>query len=131
MTSRPRGVEGEPSGWAAIRAGFAALRRSDWMLLTLLGSTMFFDGYDRGVILVALKQIRATFGLSQSTASWYLAVLYLGALPAVPLALRADRVGRKRLLILCVLGYTIATGLTALAPTARSSPPANSRRGSS
>ncbi len=108
----------EPKGWAAIRQGFAALGRADWMLLGLLGSTLFFDGYDRGVILVALKQIRGTFGLSQSSASWYLAVLYLGALPAVPLALRSDRIGRRRMLILCVLGYTVATGLTSLAPTA-------------
>ncbi len=111
-------IDDEAGGWAAIRTGFAALRPSDWTLLLLLGSTMFFDGYDRGVILVALKQIRETFGLSQSAASWYLAVLYLGALPAVPLALRADRLGRKRLLIFSVMGYTIATGLSALAPTA-------------
>jgi MFS family permease len=106
------------SGWAAVREGFGALRHSDWMLLLLLGSTMFFDGYDRGVILVALKQIRGSFDLSQTQASWYLAVLYLGALPAVPLTLRADRVGRKRLLVLSVLGYTIATGVTAIAPNA-------------
>lgn len=105
-------------GWAAIRDGFGALRRSDWLLLMLLGTTLFFDGYDRGVILVALKQIRHTFGLSQTSASWYLAALYLGALPAVPLALRADRMGRKRLLIIAVLGYTVATGLTAFAPSA-------------
>ena len=105
-------------GWAAVREGFGALRRSDWILLILLGTTMFFDGYDRGVILVALKQIRSTFHLSQSSASWYLAVLYLGALPAVPIALRADRLGRKRLLVISVLGYTVATGLTAVAPSA-------------
>ena len=119
------------SGWAAVREGFGALRHSDWMLLLLLGSTMFFDGYDRGVILVALKQIRHTFGLSQTQASWYLVVLYLGALPAVPLTLRADRVGRKRLLVLSVLGYTIATGVTALRRTPRCSVPASSSRGCS
>ncbi|MBS1847417.1 MAG: MFS transporter, partial [Actinobacteria bacterium] len=94
------------------------MRRSDWILLWLLGSTLFFDGYDRGVILVALKQIRATFGLSQSEASGYLSVLYLGALLAVPLALRADRVGRRRLLIISALGYTVATAATAFAPNA-------------
>lgn len=105
-------------GWAAVREGFGALRRSDWILLMLLGTTMFFDGYDRGVILVALKQIRSTFHLSQASASWYLAILYLGALPAVPIALRADRMGRKRLLVISVLGYTVATGLTAVAPSA-------------
>ncbi len=108
----------EAGGWAAIRAGFAALGRREWLLLWLLGSTLFFDGYDRGIILVALPQIRDTFGLSQSAASWYLSALYLGALLAVPVALRADRVGRKKLLIISVFGYTAASALTAVAPTA-------------
>lgn len=45
-------------------------------------------------------------------------MLYLGALLAVPLALRADRVGRKRLLIISIIGYTVATAATAFAPTA-------------
>ncbi len=110
-------MAGDPArGWAAIRGGFAALRRRDRLLLALLGSTLFFDGYDRGIIFVALTQIRGTFDLDQSTASWYLAVLYLGALPAVPLALRADRIGRKRLLIWCIVGYTVASATTAFAP---------------
>lgn len=109
---------GQPGGLAAIREGFRALDREHWVMLFLLGTTMFFDGYDRGVVLVALKQIRGTFGLTQSAASWWLALLYLGALPAVPLTRQADRLGRKRLLIGAVIGYTVATGLTALAPDA-------------
>lgn len=103
------------NGTAALRAGFAELDHSHRFLLALLGTTMFFDGYDRGVVLVALKQIRETFDLSQTSASWYLALLYLGALPAVPLTRRADTVGRKRILVWSVLGYTVATGLTAVA----------------
>ena len=103
-------LAGQPGGLAAIREGFKALDREHWVMLFLLGTTMFFDGYDRGVVLVALKQIRATFGLTQSAASWWLALLYLGALPAVPLTRQADRLGRKRLLIGAVIGYTIANG---------------------
>lgn len=105
-------------GVGALKDGFGELDRSHWFLLALLGTTMFFDGYDRGVVLVALKQIRETFDLSQTTASWYLGLLYLGALPAVPLTRRADRIGRKRLLVLSVLGYTVATGLTAVSVNA-------------
>jgi MFS transporter, putative metabolite:H+ symporter len=86
-------------------------------LLGLLGAATFFDGYDRSILEVALPQIRASFGVSQSAASWWIAALYLGAIPALLLARRADRNGRRQLLLVSIAGYTIATGLTALAPT--------------
>ena len=103
------------SGW---RDGFSLLTREHWFLLLVLGSTNFFDGYDRGIIAVALKQIRGSFHLSQTTASLYLGALYLGALPAVALTRSADRVGRRQLLIGALIGYTVATGLSAAAPNA-------------
>jgi putative MFS transporter len=113
-------VDGATAGsrFGEIRAGFKLLDRSHWFLLGVLGTTNFFDGYDRGIISVALKQIRGSFHLTQSEASLYLALLFLGALPAVPLTRYADRVGRRRLLIIAVIGYTIATGLSAAAPNA-------------
>ena len=98
---------------AAYR-GFAGPER---FLLAVLGATTFFDGYDRGILDLALPQIRDTYGLSQSSASLWLAALYVGALPALFLGRRADQIGRRRLLLVSVAGYTIATGLTALAPT--------------
>lgn len=101
-----------------LRATFALLDRSHWFLLGVLGTTNFFDGYDRGIIAVALKQIRGSFGLTQSQASLYLGLLYLGALPAIPLTRSADRLGRRRLLIVALIGYTAATGLSAVAPNA-------------
>jgi MFS family permease len=44
-------------------------------------------------------------------------LLYVGALPALVLGRRADRYGRRRLLLISVAGYTVATGLTAVAPS--------------
>jgi MFS family permease len=46
-----------------------------------------------------------------------LTFLFVGALPALALTRYADRIGRRRLLVFSVTGYTIATGLTAAAPT--------------
>lgn len=77
----------------------------------------FFEGYDFFIVTVSLPQIRHTFHLTQSQASLWLSVLYLGALPAILLSRRADLYGRRRLLILSILGYTVATGSTAVAPT--------------
>ena len=85
-------------------------------LLSLLGAASFFEGYDFNIITVALKPLRMTFGLDQATASLWIAVVYLGALPAVPASRWADRHGRRDLLRWSILGYTVATGATALAP---------------
>ena len=86
-------------------------------ILGLLAAASFFQGYDLNVIMVALPQVRHSFGLSQAQASDWLALLFLGALPALFLARRADRSGRRRLLLVSIAGYTVATAATAAAPT--------------
>lgn len=101
----------------SLRQTWSQLSRPHWVLLILLGATSFFEGYDRGIVTIALPQIRNTFGLTQSQASLWLAVLFLGAIPALVLTRWADRVGRRRVLLIAVAGYTIASALTALAPS--------------
>ena len=101
----------------AYRRARALLDRSHWFLLWVLGATAYFDGFDRGIVELALPQIRDTFDLSQADASLWLVSLYVGAVPALAITRRADRVGRRVLLLWCVVGYTVATGLTAAAPT--------------
>lgn len=86
-------------------------------VLRLLAAASFFQGYDLNVITVALPQLRHAFGLSQAQAADWIAVLFLGALPAVYFARRADKFGRRRLLLVSIAGYTVATAATALAPT--------------
>jgi putative MFS transporter len=88
-----------------------------WFLLRVLGVASFFEGYDVYIVAVALPQIRHTFHLSQPQAALWLSVLYVGALPAILFTRRADRFGRRRLLLISILGYTLATGATALTPT--------------
>ncbi len=95
----------------------APLQPQHKRLLKLLGVASFFEGYDLNVLLVSLPQIRHTFHLTKSAASAWVIVLFLGALPAIGLARRADRVGRRRLLVVTILGYLVATGATAAAPT--------------
>jgi MFS family permease len=92
------------------------LQRIHYQLLLLLGAAAFFDGYDTAVKSVALKQIRETFDLTSSGGSAVLAIITLGALPAMALTRLADRLGRRRLLMWTVLGYTTFSGLTALSP---------------
>lgn len=100
-----------------VRQRLALLSPQHRFLLAVLGATSFFDGYDRSILEIALPQIRDTFDVTQSQASLWIAVLYLGALPALVLARRADSHGRRQLLLISVAGYTLATGATAIAPS--------------
>ena len=99
------------------RGGWGSLGKDHRFLLVILGFTAFFDGFDRGIIQVALPQIRDTFDLSQSQMSLWLMFVYLGALPALFLTRAADKTGRKKLLVISIAGYMGATAVTALAPT--------------
>lgn len=106
-------------GVGAGRALFASRRLltpAHRRLLVLLGVASFFEGYDFQVITVALKPLRHTFGIDQAAASSWIALIYLGALPAVAAAWRADRRGRRGMLLWSIVGYTVATAGTAAAP---------------
>jgi putative MFS transporter len=98
----------------SYRASARLLERRHWFLLWVVGAASFFEGYDLNIMAVALPQIRHSFHLSQATASLWIGLLFLGALPAVALTRQADRHGRRRILLGSVVGYTIATGLTAV-----------------
>jgi putative MFS transporter len=85
-------------------------------LLVLLSSATFFEGYDNFVLAFVLALVLGDLGGSESDAGWIRAVTLLGAIPAFLLSAQADRIGRKRLLLITILGYTIAAALTAGAP---------------
>src|ERR1700704_3094836 len=98
---------------AARRRGLA---KEHIFLLAVLGAASFFDGYDVSVKTLALTHIRETFDLTKAAASAVLAVIYLGALPAMIITRWADRFGRRRLLVWSVFGYITFSALTAIAP---------------
>src|SRR3954452_23398260 len=86
-------------------------------LLWLLAVACFSEGYDFALLTVALPQVRETFHLSHVQADLWIALLYLGALPALVWGRRADRHGRRGVLLLAIVGYTTASVVTAAAPT--------------
>ena len=85
-------------------------------LLVLLSAATFFEGYDTFVLSFVLSLILGDLGGSESEAGWIRALVGLGAVVAFALAAQADRIGRKRLLLITVIGYAIASFLTALSP---------------
>jgi putative MFS transporter len=103
--------------WAPA-ARMRGLSDGQIVMLLLLSAAAFFDGYDQSIRAVALTQIRGDLGLSKSAASALIAVVYFGSLPAMAVTRWADRVGRRRVLLLSIIGYASFSGLTALAPNA-------------
>jgi MFS family permease len=90
-------------------------------LLTLLGLVslaIFFEQYDLSMLTSALKFIAADLGMAEADLGRYTSLMRLGALPAFVIIPFADRIGRRRLFLISVVGTSVATLLTALSQTA-------------
>jgi len=96
--------------------GAPALTRRQWAVLGLVSLASLFDQYDRSIVGLALPQIQAGLGIPEAQVGLLGSIIRLGSLPALFIALAADRIGRRRALLGTVLAYTALTGATALAP---------------
>lgn len=97
-----------------------ALTRHQWRVLGLVSIVSLFEQYDVVLFTMSLKQVQADLGLDESSLGFLISLVRSGALFALPLTLAADRFGRRRLLLVTILGYTLCTGATAFAPNATS-----------
>ena len=66
-----------------------------------------------------LKQIQADLGVAESDLGLLGSLVRAGALFSLFLAAAADRVGRRRMLLVTIVAYTVLTGLTAFSPNAQ------------
>ena len=113
----------DDSGRKSIHLGFLGRtppftkrqRRVFWIAST----AGFFDQYDRALLSLALKQIQAGLKIAESQLGAVLSIIRLGYLLSLLMTPFADVFGRRRLLLYTVFGYTIFTGLIAIAPDAR------------
>jgi putative MFS transporter len=90
-------------------------RRVFWIAST----AGFFDQYDRALLSLALKQIQAGLKIAESHLGAMLSLIRLGYLLSLVMTPFADVFGRRRLLLYTVMGYTLFTGLSAIAPGER------------
>ncbi|MEX2206608.1 MAG: MFS transporter [Myxococcota bacterium] len=101
--------------WLPFLAGAPELTQRQWRVLGLVSLATLFDQYDLSLFGMALPQIQAGLGIAEADVGWLGSILRLGSLPAIFIALAADRVGRRRALLGTILAYTALTGATAFA----------------
>lgn len=94
------------------------LTRRQWRVLGVLGAANLIDSYDQAVTGLALKQIQAGLAVPEEALGSMIATIRLGVVPAILLTLLADRIGRRRLLLFTILGFTLSTFLTAFVQSA-------------
>ncbi len=93
-----------------------SLTSRQWRVLGLLATAGIFDQYDLYLFSLALKQIQLGLAIPEEQLGYLGSIVRLGALPAFLILFAADRLGRRRVLLATIVGYTVLTGLTALAP---------------
>ncbi len=89
-----------------------------WRVLGLVSAVSFFEQYDLYLFSLNLAHIQRDLGIDDAGLGFLGSFVRAGSLLAIVFALAADRVGRRRMLLWTVLGYTLLTGATALAPNA-------------
>lgn len=87
----------------------------EWSVLLPLALVGFFTNYDTGLLALAGPTIADGLSVSVATFGVAVAIIRLAALASVGTLRLADRWGRRSMLLVSVVAFTIATGLTAAA----------------
>lgn len=109
MSARPRGI------WRLLRAP-ADVPPPMLRLLGFVSLALFFESYDLSMLTSALPYIAADLDMSTSGLGFDLALIRLGALPAVLAVPMIDRLGRRRLFLAAIAVTSVGTFATAFSP---------------
>lgn len=102
----------EPDHGPDLRFGFNA---HEWGVLVPLSLVGFFLNYDTGLLSLAAPSIAEGLGVTVATFGIGVAIIRVAALGSMPVLRLADRVGRRQMLLVSVLAFTVATAATSLA----------------
>jgi MFS transporter, putative metabolite:H+ symporter len=89
------------------------LEKSHILLILLVSTASFFEGYDFIILNLVLPFLQKEFSLSILQAGIAASSIALGTIVAFFVLRLGDYFGRRAMLMWTVLGYTIATALTA------------------
>lgn len=85
--------------------------------LFIVSLGMFFENYDIGLLSAALPQISSELGIDTDSSGFYLGAIRLGGFGTILALIFADRIGRRRLFLIALLGMSAGTAATALSQT--------------
>ena len=83
-------------------------------IFLLVGAAALFAGFDQNIFGLAIPQIQASLSIPENMVGVTVAYFRVAALVALLVAASADLVGRRRLLLVTILGQAIFTLLTAV-----------------
>lgn len=108
----------ERAAATAARARLTPLTSYQKWLFFFLSVATFFEGYDLFALAQILPNLRADLGLSTEYAGVLISIVSVGNVLAYFVVDRADRWGRRRVLTITIVGYTLFSLLTAFATDA-------------
>ncbi len=88
-----------------------------WRLFIFLSVATFFEGYDFFALAQVLDSIQGEFGLDKFQLTALTAFINAGTIVAYLLVRKADRWGRRKVLMATIIGYTIFTLFSGLSTT--------------
>jgi putative MFS transporter len=94
------------------------LTNKQWSVLGLLSLAELFDQYDVSLMGLALSQIQTGLQIPESEIAGVAAVVRVGSILAFALGVIADRAGRRRMLLMTIVGFTLVTFGTAFVQNA-------------
>src|SRR5690606_5643265 len=86
-------------------------------LFVLLSTATLFDGFDAAMMSIAAPDVRGSLDISRAEWSVIFGLYRLGMIASFFFLLYADRFGRRAMMMVTVVGFTVFTGATALAET--------------
>ncbi|BCW89050.1 Sialic acid transporter NanT [Alphaproteobacteria bacterium SO-S41] len=107
-------MAGMPTGGFSLRPP-VPLPGSQIKVLVLVGLAFLIAGYDINLLGLVLPKVSHEFGLELGNEGEIIMWARLGVLLAFPLAMLADRFGRRAILMVTILGSAVTTLATAFA----------------
>jgi putative MFS transporter len=86
-------------------------------LFLLLSTATLFDGFDAAMFSFAAPDVRNTLGITREEWGWVSSLTRLGVMASFLFLMYADRLGRRTLMMVTVVGFTVFNGLTAFVET--------------
>ena len=83
------------------------------LLFLMLSSATLFEGFDAAMLSFAAPDARASLGIARDEWGYLNGITRMGVMASFFFLFFADRMGRRAMMLLTVLGFTLFNGLTA------------------